>query len=396
MRVGIFTESYEPIINGVSTSVRTLIAQLEQAGHQVFVFTSRMPGYQDDRAGVFRFPSMKALVEPNYRLPLPFSPHIMAAIPGLHLDIVHSQSPFLLGLVARQVARRAHIPLVSTNHTLYTEYAHYFPLLPKWATREALISLMRWYYNQCDHVLAPSQMTRQRLIDGYGVRTPVTVTPTGIPASPYLLKATRADTLTELGLPQDARILLYVGRLAPEKNLEMLLDAFGEISAAEPRAYLVLAGSGKSERSLKAMVRARNWEKRVVFTGFLGRTRLDPLYAASELFLFPSKTETQGLAVGEALAAGVPSIVVGEGGAPEAVHEAEDGFIIPDDPHQMASLALQLLHDPVLCRQMSEAARRYAEERTPEKVAARILGVYDSLIADVPDRQKIRREKEKV
>lgn len=389
MRVGIFTESYPPLINGVSTSVRTLIAQLETAGHVVYVFTSRYPRYQDERAGVFRFPSFNSITEPDYVLPIPIAPRIMAAIPGLQLDIVHSQSPFLLGLVAQRVARRLGLPHVSTNHTLYVEYAHYFRLPTVEATRRILVWRMRRFYNHCDHVLAPSRMTRCLLADGYGIHVPITVVPTGIPAPPYVL-ARPEDTRAAFGLPADARILLYVGRLAPEKNLPLLLRAFEKIQAQTEDVYLVLAGSGKSAASLREMARKLGIAERTRFAGFLDRTRLDPLYQTTEVFLFPSKTETQGLAVGEAMAAGVPCVVVNAGGAPEAVADGGNGFLIDDDAEQMAARALQLLRDGALRRRLSEGARAWAETMTPDKTAGRVMEVYEGLIED--GRQKTHRQ----
>lgn len=388
MRVGIFTESYPPLINGVSTSVQTLIAHLEHAGHEVFVFTSRYPRYLDDRKGVFRYPSMNSLVEPDYVLPIPFSPRITRAIPRLKLDIVHSQSPFLLGLVARRVARSLNVPHLATNHTLYTEYAHYFPLLPVSATRRLLIAWMRDFYDSCDHVLAPSEMTRQRLIEGYGVQTPVTVIPTAIPAPPYVL-ARPAETKQEFQLPPDARILLYVGRLAPEKNLDLLLRSFALIMARTNDTYLILAGSGKSRGALESRARSLGIHRRTRFAGFLGRTKLDPLYQAAEVFVFPSKTETQGLAVGEALAAGLPCVVVNAGGAPESVRDGIDGFLVEDDAEQMTARTLELLADPLLRRNMSEEAKRGAAARTPESIGGRMVAVYEELIAARRDNGKI-------
>ncbi len=379
MRIGLFTESYPPLINGVSTSVQTLIAQLEHAGHDVFVFTSRYPKHNDARPHVYRFPSVNALVEPDYVLPIPFSPAIAAAIPRLRLDIVHSQSPFLLGLLARRVARRHGLPHLSTNHTLYPEYAHYVPWLPRAVVRRAIIRWMHSFYNSCDHVLAPSELTRCRLND-YGVQAPISVIPTGIPAPPYLL-AKPADTKQELGLSPDARLLLYVGRLAPEKNLDMLLHAFKRISQQTHDTFLVVAGSGSSAGALRRRVKQLGIEERTLFTGFVGRTKLDPLYAASELFLFPSVTETQGLAVGEALAAGTPCVVVNGGGAPEAIRSGSNGFVVEDDAAQMAEHALRLLGDEALRLKMAADALAGAALMTPEHVARRILSLYEALIA---------------
>ncbi len=380
MRVGIFSESYPPLINGVSTSVQTLTAQLESAGHEVFVFTSRYPNYKDERLGVYRYPSVNALVEPDYVVPIPFSPVITHAIATLKLDIVHSQSPFFLGLVARRSARVLGLPHVATNHTLYTEYAHYLPLPTVGVTRQILIRWMQKFYNTCDRVLAPSELTRHVLTGRCGVTTPISVVPTAIPSPPYIL-ARPAETRQEFGLPSDARVLLYVGRLAPEKNLELLLRAFALISAATSDTYLVLAGSGKSRRALENLARTLGIHRRTRFAGFLSRTKLDPLYQASDLFLFPSKTETQGLAVGEALAAGLPCIVVNAGGAPEAIRGGIDGYLVDDKAEAMAARALELVADPARHRAMAEEAKRGAASRVPEAVGGRIIRIYEELIA---------------
>jgi len=379
MRVGIFTESYPPLINGVSTSIQTLIAHLEQAGHDVFVFTSRYPHYRDERKGVFRYPSFNAVVEPDYVLPVTFSPRIARIIPTLKLDIVHSHSPFFLGLLARRVARSFGLPHVATNHTLYTEYAHYLPLPTVGATRWLLVRWMHDFYNSCDRVLAPSHLT-QRVLESYGVRTPISVVPTAIPAPPYVLQRP-PETKHEFGLPPDARLLLYVGRLAPEKNLDLLLRAFALVAAKTNDTYLILAGSGKSRGILEARARTLGIHRRTRFAGFLGRTKLDPLYQASDLFLFPSKTETQGLAVGEALAAGLPCVVVNAGGAPESVRDGVDGFLVADDAKAMAERTLALLADSAGRHRLSEEAKRGAQARTPENVGGRMVAVYEELIA---------------
>lgn len=379
MRIGIFSESYKPLINGVSTSLETHIAELERLGHTVFVFTSNYPNYTDERPGVFRFPSINSYVEPDYVLPIPISRRIHDAIPGLKLDIVHSQSPFLLGKMARRVARRFKIPHVSTNHTLYSEYTHYFPLAPPALIRAFLARWMHEFYNTCDYVTVPSRLTRSHLIDHYGVTAPIDVVPTGIPEPPYILTS-RDETKERLGLPAGAKVLLYVGRLAPEKNLFMLLDAFAKIAAVRSDAYLVVAGSGKIGGVLKKRADSLGIGDRTVFTGFIQRTKLDPLYRAAEAFLFPSKTETQGLAVGEALAAGTPAVVVNAGGAPESVQDGVDGFLVNDSADQISEHALRLLQDGELRRKMSEAARANATHVRPPMIALRILAIYERLV----------------
>ena len=205
----------------------------------------------------------------------------------------------------------------------------------------------------------------------------MTVIPTAIPAPPYVLSRP-PEIKQEFGLPPDARLLLYVGRLAPEKNLDLLLRAFALISAQTSDTYLILAGSGKSRGALEARARSLGIHRRTRFAGFLGRTKLDPLYQASDLFLFPSKTETQGLAVGEALASGLPCVVVNAGGAPESVRDGVDGILVEDDAAQMARTrtAGRLLADPRLRR-----------ARTPESVGGRMVAVYEDCGAKARQRQ---------
>ena len=380
MRVGIFSESYKPIINGVSTSMDTLVAELERAGHTVYVFTSRFPRYEDDRTGVFRYPSVNSVIEPDYVLPIPISHRIASAIPKLKLDIVHSQSPFALGWLARRVARQAAIPLVSTNHTIYTEYTHYFPFASKSFARATLIRWMSWYYNECDWVFAPSAFTRSLLVDGFHIRTPVTVVPTGIPEPPYILASDRA-TKESLQIPADARILLYVGRLAREKNLDLLLDAFAGVRSQCGNVFLVVAGSGNNADRMKERTKALRLTNYVRYTGFLDRTRLDPLYRAADVFVYPSITETQGLAVGEALAAGTPCVVVNGGGAPETVTDGVDGIVVPNDADRFSLAVQRLLQDNDLRRRFSEAGRRNIERLRPERVAQIVIDRYERLVA---------------
>ena len=381
MRVGIFSESYPPIVNGVSTSVCTLRSELEHAGHTVYVFTSRAAvsrAYVDEHPGVYRYPSVNALIEPQYQLPIPFSQRIKETIPKLGLDIIHSQSPFFLGLIARHVARQLGLPLVSTNHTQYTEYAHYFPAAPPRLTRAFLVRWMRGYYNGCDQVLVPSELTQRQLL-AHGVRSPITVMPTGIPLPPSDLPAPD-EVRRRWKIPPEARVLLYVGRLAPEKNLSMLLAAFAEILKFCPDVFLILAGSGMGDAATRQEAQRLGIWERTVFTGFLERSQLDPLYAAADVFLFPSKTETQGLAVGEVMACGTPCVVVNAGGAPESVRDGIDGFLVDDDPALMARQAIVLLDNPVLRETMSRLARTHADQVTPEKVAGRVIALYEELV----------------
>jgi 1,2-diacylglycerol 3-alpha-glucosyltransferase len=394
MRVGIFTDSYPPVVNGVTTSVMTLIDQLERMGHRVFVFAPRFPGHSGDPPNVVRFPSVLTPFDRGYPLSVPISPHQMREAAGFDLDIIHSQSPFMLGLIAMMIARHEHKPLVATNHTLYTEYSHYVPVVPEEITKEVTRHVVRWYYERCDAVIAPSNMAAKRLCDGYGIRrTIVKVVPTGIPlhekASDALKRAVRA----RYQVPAGADMLLYAGRIAKEKNLGMLLDSFEHnVVPKHPQAFLVLAGSGVDAESIQERIdHSAILRTRARLTGFLHREELDPLYAAADLFVFPSITETQGVVLGEALAAGTPCCAVDAAGSPETVTHNEDGLLTANDPAEFGAAVNSLLDDPELRRRMGEAARELAGERTPEQMVQRVVTVYRAAQKRVNMRRNGRR-----
>ncbi len=290
-----------------------------------------------------------------------------AAIPTLKLDIVHSQSPFFLGVLARRVARALDIPACRHQpHSLHgvrplsppADGGHDAPAAGAPGCADFTIPVTAFW--------PPRRLTRRVLAKITACTTPVTVVPTGIPAPPYVL-ARPADVKQELGLPPDARILLFVGRLAPEKNLDLLLRAFARIARPDQRH---LSGPGRQRQKPERCWKSRRG--RWAFTAgraspaFWAGPSWTRLYQAADVFLFPSKTETQGLAVGEALAAGLPCVVVNAGGAPESVRDGVDGFLVADDPVPHGGPRPGTAGRPALHRRMADAAKRGAAGRAPD------------------------------
>ena len=345
MRIGIFSESYEPIVNGVSVFVGTLRDELSRRGHQVFIFAPAYKGHTDESDNVFRFPSVHTFLQREYPFPVPFSPKLGRTFKSLNLDVVHTQTPFLLGWVGARWARRCGVPLVSTNHTLYTEYAHYVPVLPKALTRAYLIGLMRRYYSGCDALVVPSKPV-EKLLRSYGVKTPVEVIKTGVvPISP-LPPQMRREVRRQHGINEDDFLLLYVGRVAREKNLTMLLDAFQAVSNAHSHGRLMVVGGGPALEETQALASQKGLSNAVQFTGPMPRREIDPIFAAADAFVFPSTTETQGIAICEALSAHLPVVAVNAGGIPENVADGVDGFLTNDDAEEFADkISFLITHD---------------------------------------------------
>lgn len=379
MRIAIFTESYEPIINGVSVCVSTLREGLARRGHDVFVFAPAFEGFVDNADGVFRLPARHTALMRDYPFPLPFAPDARRAFADLKLDIVHTQTPFMLGVFGAKWARRFGVPFVSTNHTLYTEYVHYAPIRPKALTKLFLTRLMRWYYTGCDAVVVPSGPV-EKILRSYGVKTRVEVIKTGIDCIPQLSPDDRERVRRLHGIGERDFLLLYVGRIAREKNLRMLLTAFKTVSERDAHAKLLLVGGGPALAETKAFAEELGLGDKAEFMGMLKRQDIAPIYGAADAFAFPSTTETQGIAICEALSAGLPVVAVNAGGIPENIEPGADGFLTNDDPAEFADRISFLINSPEDRAQMGARARINACNFSIERMVDDFERLYMSVI----------------
>ena len=376
MRVGIFSEAFDPVINGVTSSVKTLAAELCVAGWEPVVVAPGFPGYTDDptlRYDVIRLPSFRSIFNRSY----PFAYPPFGAPPGIlrdaHFDLIHTQQPFGMGFHGLRLARRANIPLVSTFHTLYHEYTHYFPVLPRQTLGKILSGHLRRYYGACDAVIVPSKAAGDKLVALGVAPERLTVVPTGVPAPPAVLPAAIAEARRKLQLPEGLPVVLFVGRLAKEKNLDLLLEAFAPLAG---RATLLIVGSGPGAAACEQRARALELAPWVRFPGFLSRGELSPIYALSSVFAFPSGSETQGVVLSEAQSHGLPCVVVNQGGGPEFVRHEIDALVVPPRVLEFRAALEALLENPVRRRQFSQASRESVLRPTPEGMARRVIEVY--------------------
>lgn len=381
MRLGIFTNNYLPLVGGVSTAVEAIRRFVEARGHEVYIFAPRYTGYREHDPRVIRYPSVPALTHPDFALPIPFSPSIADRIRGLDLDLVHAQHPFLLGQTARRVARHLHRPLVFTYHTRYEKYAHYVPLHRRVVERKA-IEWSTAFANQADLVIAPSRAVRALLAER-GVIRPIEVIPTGVEVTRYA-PGDRAASRRALGLPLEAPIALYLGRLDREKNVGFLLEAFDRVVRHRPEARLVLVGRGAHEAVLRRLARGLAAGERVHFAGPATADEAVRYYQAADLFVFASTTETQGLVVAEAMAAGLPVVAVRAPGVEELVQDGVTGFLVPEDPAAFALAVDTLLADEARRRGFGERAREAVRDYAAERTGSRLLALYEALIAGRP------------
>jgi glycosyltransferase involved in cell wall biosynthesis len=373
MRIGLFTDTYLPEANGVVTVVQLMERELRRAGHEVFTFAPAYPGFQADSPGVYRFPSAHFPYYRGMRVALPYSRPALRAISGL--DILHSHDPFSMGLLAMWASRHYGIPHIHTYHTLYAEYRRYLPRLIR-PSREMTERLSRAFCNRCQAIIAPSEQMKREL-ERYGITRPIFPLPFGVDEAEFARKITW-DVRAALGLPEED-LLLYVGRLGLEKNLEFLLRAYKRLLGDRPQARLIIAGDGPFRQALEDYAAELGLQGKVIFTGYLPRERLIDLYRQATLFVFASKTETQGLVLLEAMMAGLPPVAIGALGVLDLVSSGETGLLVSEDEGEFARACLRLLEDEGERQRLSQEAQRWARQRTARASTARLLEIYAAI-----------------
>lgn len=399
MRVGLFTESYAPVINGVSTSVRTLAEELLRLKHRPVIIAPRFPGfalgvsplpeYADVLLGtgepeVWRIWSWRTPLNPDNPFAFPPLPFVSPpALRHLEADIIHTQQPFGMGRHGRAQAHRLGVPLVSTFHTLYTEYAHYAWFAPRIVVRRYVVGALRRYYRTCDAIIVPSREAGRRLQQFTDVAAEqLHVVPTGVPDPAPVSPQDAAAVRDAYDIRPDTPLLLFVGRLAPEKNLDLLIDAFADVlrryDTDNKRPNLLIVGSGPYRAGCERQVARRGVAEHVRFTGYLTRDKLAPIYAAATLFAFPSATETQGVVLSEAQGYGLPCIVVNGGGAPEFVRANVDALVVPSTVPAFANAVHDLLTDDAKREAFAAAACHSPLRPTPAGMASQIVDVYEA------------------
>ncbi len=382
MRVLFVSDVYFPRVNGVSTSIRTFRGDLAQLGVDCILVAPEYPGAAADlEPGIVRVRSGAVPGDPEDRRLLS-GPLKSALGDGLaaKVDLVHIHTPFVAHYAGVRFARTHGLPVVATYHTFFEDYLHhYLPILPRNLGRWIARSFTR---SQCEDVAAlisPSAPMRDALIE-YGVRRPVHVLPTGLPASSFV-PGDGARFRRRFGLPADRPLLLYVGRVAHEKNIDFLLRMFRRLRESRPEAMFVIAGEGPARGRLVKLAHALRLDDAVRFIGYLDRSGdLPDCYAAGDVFVFASRTETQGLVLLEAMAQGTPVVSTAELGTRSILTDDCGAFVVPEDEAAFAAAterALALLpDDPRRAR-----LREYAESWSSREMARRLVGFYENVLA---------------
>ena len=358
-----FSEVYTPIVNGIVASIDTLRAGLRAARVDVTIIAPQLRAARDADASIVRLPALPLPTSTGYRLCMPFVPRAARECLA-RAQIVHVHSPFVTGWLGADIARRRGIPLVFTYHTRIDEYAHYARFDSRIA-RSALVALTRTFANRAATVIVPTLAMHDRL-RAIGVRVPIAIVPSAIDAGRFARGVRTADARALLGARDAAPLALTVARVAKEKHLDLAIDAL--VHARDMR--LAIVGDGPQRAALEAHAAQRGVRDRVTFTGALPPAMLADLYASSDAFAFPSTTETQGLVLAEALAAGLPVVAVE--GAVNREMLGGFGRLVPADAAAFGAALEVAAAGPRERAGMADARERFA----PARQAAAVIHVY--------------------
>ncbi|WP_240843266.1 glycosyltransferase family 4 protein [Acidaminobacter sp. JC074] len=390
MNIGIFTDAYYPQINGVVISTQTLKNELERLGHRVYIITVSDPKLTEDQPNVIRLKSIPFAILPNFRVGQFYSHKIMKEIKSLKLDIIHTQTEFTLCAFARIVAKQLDIPLVHTYHTMYEDYTHYiaprrFDKTAKKITRK----LSCFICNTVDNVIVPTGKVEEKL-SAYGFKKNINVIPTGVDLKPFDYRRFKSDQVmklkTSIGLDKKDKIILFVGRLAKEKSIDVLIKSLPETLEKSPHANIVIVGDGPERQALRELAKSLAVEEKVFFTGKVPWDQVGLYYQLADVFVSASLSETQGLTYIEAMAAKKPVVAKYDTNLDETIDDGINGRFFYDDdelPEILSGILEDELVNHYLSKNALDKARTYSSEYfglAVERIYKETLGISQDLL----------------
>ena len=382
MKILFISDVYFPRVNGVSTSIRTFVGQLQELGHEVHLIAPDYGITTEDEAWIKRIPSRKIYFDPEDRLmKYGLAVDKLIELRREKYDLVHIHTPFIAHYLGQKLAHLLDVPCVETYHTFFEDYLHhYLPWIPRGMARGVARFVSRRQCNGVDAIVAPSKPMLD-VLRQYGVKAKAEVIPTGLQAQSFAESDGNAFR-EKHGIPLDRPMILYVGRVAFEKNIAFLLHMAVELREMQPEVLLVVAGEGPAEESLHKLSKELNLQQNIQFIGYMDRnTELNGCYKAADVFVFSSKSETQGLVIIEAMAQGTPVVAIAELGTKSILIEGEGTLIAPEDEVIFAERVNTLLQDKKVRNQLGAKARAYVEDKwTSRAQAERVAEFYQGML----------------
>ncbi len=375
LRVALTTDCFWPRVNGVTVAVQTLLEQFLALGHEVLVIAPEYEMNQPaDPSQIQRVDARPSKVSPEDRLATHKGiSQAVVILQEFKPDIIHSHTEFALTKAAKIYARESNIPLVMTSHTYFEPYVqHYMPYMPLWFIRIFALNYTKRNFKAANVIITPGIAMVETLM-GYGIKTRIVNIPTGIDPKPF------SGEKRTLG--KGSFHLLYVGRIAREKNVFFLLDVLERLVGDFPGIVLRLVGDGPSRKELEEDAEKRGLTSSLEFVGYQPHEEIASYYKNSDVFVFPSRTETQGLVTLESLMTGTPVVAVGERGSAEVLREGDGAHLTINDPAIFSDQVKRLLSDSSYWETMSGKAKEYAKDWTAPALALKLEKLYRELVS---------------
>jgi 1,2-diacylglycerol 3-alpha-glucosyltransferase len=383
MKVGIFVDTHEPHVSGITTSVNMLKNALESMHHTVYIVTANLSKMQfkyDEKNKIIYLPGIKTGIYET-RLTEIYSTKAMKIIKDWNLDVIHSQTEFGVGLFSRKVSKKLNIPVVHTYHTLYEDYVHYvthghFNNLAK----KLAIKLTKYFCDKnCDELIVPTDKIKDLFIKKYGINRDINVIPTGIDTKkfkPTLQMKKNALTIRhKYNIKDDEFVIGAIGRIAEEKSFDKLIINYKELLELNNNIRLMLVGDGPYLNNLKTLVKENNLDNKVIFTNLIDYKEIPVFYTAIDAVVSYSKTETQGLTIIEGLANGKPTVCINDKSFTSMIENNYNGFLFNSHTEFNESI-LKLMNNKELYKEMSLNAINSVYKYSKEVFASDILKVY--------------------
>lgn len=383
MNIAMFADSYKPQINGMVTSIDVFTRYIRKKEHNVYIFAPGVRGAKREK-GVFRFGSIPFQAYKEYRIGMPFKIPLSSRIRKINFDVVHVHSPFSMGAAGIGFAKYHKIPIIGTFHTLFPDYMHYAIRVKKLQESKLVKkifdrtswSYLKWFYNRCDVVIAPSEKIKN-VLARKGIKKRVVAIPTGIEVRKTKTKP-KNRLRKKYGFGNE-KIILHVGRLSEEKNIDFIIKSLKKILKSK-KAVLVITSDGPHREELEAYAKKQGLGDEIIFTGYLSEKELSDYYNLADMFVLASKTETQGIVLAEAAINKLPMVILDAPVTSDFVKENNLGII--SDSKNFANNVEKLLNSEKQREKYIENSEHVKEKYNIEACTGRLLDVYQQAIIE--------------
>lgn len=388
MKIGIFTDAYNPVTSGVVTSINMIEQELKKRGHEVYVFTTSKSIQPNENQTLYMLNSIPLLIAKQYknRIATFYSREIAKQIKELNLDIVHTQSEFSVGAFGKIISRKYKIPFIHTYHTMWEDYVHYIsPIKGRNIHLKRLArSFSRAFVRKAECVITPSNKTAKYLKYKCNVKNkPIYVIPTGIDIVPFkrsnFSDEDRNELKSSLGIKSSEKVILFLGRVASEKSIDVIMDQMPSIFKDHPDYKFLIVGDGPSKKDLEEQAKKLNIENNVIFTGKVPWNEVPKYYNIGDVFVNASVTETQGLTFIEAMAAEVPVVAKYAPNLSEFIHTNKNGILVKKNS-DFKSAIVKVLTNNTLRKSLISNGLKTAEEYSVEVFGDKLEMLYSEII----------------